>query len=127
MISFDKSHFWFEIFCKIISDYDEGFDEIVLKKIKSLTLVDKLYEHFVSFKPSCDSKRVKNAVLSLLPIIGWLRIYRLKEWLLGDVVSGISTGLVAIMQGGEKDREKLSVWPQSSIIAGAFKATNTIG
>lgn len=42
-------------------------------------------------------------VLSLLPIIGWLRIYKIKEWLLGDVVSGISTGLVAIMQGREKD------------------------
>ncbi|XP_071358001.1 chloride anion exchanger-like [Trachinotus anak] len=48
---------------------------------------------------TCDSKRAKNAVLSLLPIIGWLRIYRAREWLLGDVLSGISTGLVAIMQG----------------------------
>ncbi|XP_038594299.1 chloride anion exchanger-like [Micropterus salmoides] len=48
---------------------------------------------------TCDSKRAKNAVLSLLPIIGWMRIYRVREWLLGDVVSGISTGLVAIMQG----------------------------
>ncbi|XP_070710344.1 chloride anion exchanger-like [Pempheris klunzingeri] len=28
-----------------------------------------------------------------------MRIYRVREWLLGDVVSGISTGLVAIMQG----------------------------
>uniref|UniRef100_A0A671Y670 Solute carrier family 26 member 3 n=1 Tax=Sparus aurata TaxID=8175 RepID=A0A671Y670_SPAAU len=48
---------------------------------------------------TCDSTRAKKAVLSLLPIIGWMRIYRVKEWLLGDVVSGISTGLVAIMQG----------------------------
>ncbi|XP_028251535.1 solute carrier family 26 member 3 [Parambassis ranga] len=48
---------------------------------------------------TCDSKRAKNVVLSLLPIIGWARIYRFREWLLGDVVSGISTGLVAIMQG----------------------------
>ncbi|XP_075907549.1 chloride anion exchanger-like [Nelusetta ayraudi] len=48
---------------------------------------------------TCDSKRAKNAVLSFLPIIGWIKIYRVKEWLLGDVVSGISTGLVAIMQG----------------------------
>uniref|UniRef100_A0A8C4IK44 STAS domain-containing protein n=1 Tax=Dicentrarchus labrax TaxID=13489 RepID=A0A8C4IK44_DICLA len=47
----------------------------------------------------CDSKRATNAVLSLLPIIGWMRIYRVREWLLGDVVSGISTGMVAIMQG----------------------------
>uniref|UniRef100_A0A8D3C6X9 STAS domain-containing protein n=1 Tax=Scophthalmus maximus TaxID=52904 RepID=A0A8D3C6X9_SCOMX len=47
----------------------------------------------------CDSKRAKAAVLSLLPIVGWMRSYRVREWLLGDVVSGISTGLVAIMQG----------------------------
>lgn len=53
----------------------------------------------VCFECSCDSKRAKNAVLSFLPIIGWIKIYRVKEWLLGDVVSGISTGLVAIMQG----------------------------
>uniref|UniRef100_A0A4W4DRV9 Solute carrier family 26 member 3 n=1 Tax=Electrophorus electricus TaxID=8005 RepID=A0A4W4DRV9_ELEEL len=47
----------------------------------------------------CDGKRVKNALLSLLPIIAWMKIYRLKEWLLGDVVSGVSTGLVAVLQG----------------------------
>ncbi|XP_036977131.1 chloride anion exchanger-like isoform X1 [Acanthopagrus latus] len=58
------------------------------------TMLDHLREYV-----TCDSKRAKNAVLSLLPIIGWMRIYRVKEWLLGDVVSGISTGLVAIMQG----------------------------
>ncbi|KAM6961553.1 solute carrier family 26 member 3 [Tautogolabrus adspersus] len=48
---------------------------------------------------TCDSKRAKNVALSLLPFIGWMRIYRVREWLLGDVVSGISTGMVAIMQG----------------------------
>ncbi|KAM8740422.1 chloride anion exchanger-like [Acanthopagrus schlegelii] len=58
------------------------------------TMLDHLREYV-----TCDSKRAKKAVLSLLPIIGWMRIYRVKEWLLGDVVSGISTGLVAIMQG----------------------------
>lgn len=55
---------------------------------------------FVLFdQNSCDAKRAKKAVLSVLPVIGWMRDYRVKEWLLGDVVSGISTGLVAIMQG----------------------------
>lgn len=63
---------------------------------------------YTSVESSCDSKRAKNAALSLLPIIGWMKIYRIKEWLLGDVVSGISTGLVAIMQGGEMDRENQS-------------------
>ncbi|XP_066522948.1 solute carrier family 26 member 3 [Hoplias malabaricus] len=47
----------------------------------------------------CDAKRAKNAALSLLPIISWIKIYRIKEWLMGDIVSGISTGLVAVLQG----------------------------
>uniref|UniRef100_A0AAQ5XMW3 SLC26A/SulP transporter domain-containing protein n=1 Tax=Amphiprion ocellaris TaxID=80972 RepID=A0AAQ5XMW3_AMPOC len=46
-----------------------------------------------------DAKRAKNAALSLLPIIGWVKIYQIKQWLLGDIVSGISTGLVAVLQG----------------------------
>uniref|UniRef100_A0A8D3EG25 Solute carrier family 26 member 3, tandem duplicate 2 n=1 Tax=Scophthalmus maximus TaxID=52904 RepID=A0A8D3EG25_SCOMX len=48
---------------------------------------------------TCDAKRAKDAALSLLPVIGWLKIYRLKEWLLSDIVSGVSTGLVAVLQG----------------------------
>ncbi|XP_048124048.1 chloride anion exchanger-like isoform X2 [Alosa alosa] len=61
---------------------------------KSKTLLDHFKQYF-----TCDSKRAKNAALSLMPIIGWLRIYRLKEWLLNDIVSGVSTGLVAVLQG----------------------------
>lgn len=54
----------------------------------------------MSLRPfRCDAKRAKNAALSLLPIISWLRIYRVKEWLLSDIVSGVSTGLVAVLQG----------------------------
>uniref|UniRef100_A0A672NP69 Solute carrier family 26 member 3 n=1 Tax=Sinocyclocheilus grahami TaxID=75366 RepID=A0A672NP69_SINGR len=37
--------------------------------------------------------------LSLLSIIGWMKNYNIKEWLLGEIVSGISTGLVAVLQG----------------------------
>ncbi|KAM8884771.1 chloride anion exchanger-like [Synchiropus picturatus] len=47
----------------------------------------------------CDATRVKNAALSLFPIIGWMRNYKVGQWLVGDIVSGISTGMVAIMQG----------------------------
>lgn len=71
---------------------------------------------YISVESSCDSKRAKNAALSLLPIVGWMKIYRIKEWLLGDVVSGISTGLVAIMQGGEKDRENLNAGQSNHLI-----------
>lgn len=47
----------------------------------------------------CDRRRVHAAVLSLLPVISWMKIYRVKEWLLSDIVSGVSTGLVAVLQG----------------------------
>lgn len=49
----------------------------------------------------CDAKRAKNTALSILPIVGWIKIYRIKEWLLNDIVSGVSTGLVAVLQGEE--------------------------
>ncbi|XP_062051534.1 chloride anion exchanger [Lepus europaeus] len=47
----------------------------------------------------CSSRKVKEIVFSLLPIASWLPGYKLKEWLLSDIVSGISTGLVAVLQG----------------------------
>ncbi|XP_006859336.1 PREDICTED: chloride anion exchanger [Chrysochloris asiatica] len=47
----------------------------------------------------CSSQKAKRIALSLFPIASWLPAYRIKEWLLSDIVSGISTGLVAVLQG----------------------------
>ncbi|XP_041935411.1 chloride anion exchanger-like isoform X2 [Alosa sapidissima] len=74
---------------------EESFKETYEKIYRRRkTLLDHVTDYL-----TCDSKRAKNAALSLMPIIGWLRIYRLKEWLLNDIVSGVSTGLVAVLQG----------------------------
>uniref|UniRef100_A0A452SLB9 Solute carrier family 26 member 3 n=1 Tax=Ursus americanus TaxID=9643 RepID=A0A452SLB9_URSAM len=48
---------------------------------------------------SCSSQKAKKIALSLFPIASWLPAYQIKEWLLSDIVSGISTGLVAVLQG----------------------------
>ncbi|XP_012601519.2 chloride anion exchanger [Microcebus murinus] len=48
---------------------------------------------------SCSTRKAKGIVVSLFPILSWLPTYRLKEWLLSDIVSGISTGLVSVLQG----------------------------
>ncbi|XP_036102534.1 chloride anion exchanger [Molossus molossus] len=48
---------------------------------------------------SCSTQKAKRIALSLLPITSWLPAYRIKEWLLSDIVSGISTGLVCVLQG----------------------------
>ncbi|XP_043092916.1 solute carrier family 26 member 3, tandem duplicate 2 [Puntigrus tetrazona] len=58
----------------------------------------RLLDHFIQYF-TCTSERAKNAAVSLLPIIGWVKIYSIKEWLLNDIVSGVSTGLVAVLQG----------------------------
>uniref|UniRef100_A0A8B9WUB8 Solute carrier family 26 member 4 n=1 Tax=Bos mutus grunniens TaxID=30521 RepID=A0A8B9WUB8_BOSMU len=48
---------------------------------------------------SCSRKRTLRMVKTLLPILDWLPKYRIKEWLLSDIISGVSTGLVGTLQG----------------------------
>ncbi|XP_019401707.1 PREDICTED: testis anion transporter 1 [Crocodylus porosus] len=43
--------------------------------------------------------RFRKFVHTMFPILNWLCIYRIREWLLGDVHAGISVGLVQIPQG----------------------------
>uniref|UniRef100_A0A8C4VJA5 SLC26A/SulP transporter domain-containing protein n=1 Tax=Gopherus evgoodei TaxID=1825980 RepID=A0A8C4VJA5_9SAUR len=40
-----------------------------------------------------------NITKSFLPVLEWLPKYRVKEWLVSDIISGVSTGLVATLQG----------------------------
>ncbi|XP_012601504.2 pendrin [Microcebus murinus] len=48
---------------------------------------------------SCSRKRAFGLLKSLMPVLEWLPKYRVKEWLLSDVISGVSTGLVGTLQG----------------------------
>ncbi|XP_005377342.1 PREDICTED: pendrin [Chinchilla lanigera] len=48
---------------------------------------------------SCSRKRAFGVVKSLLPVLDWLPKYRIKDWLLSDIISGVSTGLVGTLQG----------------------------
>ncbi|XP_062437788.1 prestin isoform X1 [Rhea pennata] len=47
----------------------------------------------------CSSKKAKSHLYSFLPILKWLPRYPLKEYLLGDIISGISTGVMQLPQG----------------------------
>ncbi|XP_051031076.1 pendrin isoform X2 [Phodopus roborovskii] len=48
---------------------------------------------------SCSRKRAFGVLKTLLPILDWFPKYRVKEWLLSDIISGVSTGLVGTLQG----------------------------
>ncbi|XP_067420096.1 pendrin [Emydura macquarii macquarii] len=48
---------------------------------------------------SCSRKKAFQITKSFLPVLDWLPKYKIKEWLVSDIISGVSTGLVATLQG----------------------------
>lgn len=55
--------------------------------------------HPLVFFHRCSTEKAKAAVLTFLPILTWLPSYPVKQYLLSDVVSGLSTGVVQLPQG----------------------------
>uniref|UniRef100_A0A671KGW3 Prestin-like n=1 Tax=Sinocyclocheilus anshuiensis TaxID=1608454 RepID=A0A671KGW3_9TELE len=47
----------------------------------------------------CSSEKAKSVVFGFLPILTWLPSYPLKQYLFGDIVSGISAGVMQLPQG----------------------------
>lgn len=51
------------------------------------------------YLPRCTPKKIRNIIYMFLPITEWLPAYKFKEYVLGDLVSGISTGVLQLPQG----------------------------
>ncbi|KTF89169.1 hypothetical protein cypCar_00008160 [Cyprinus carpio] len=66
-----------------------------------LTLFSAQYTDLGSFsgRRCCSSEKAKSVVFGFLPILTWLPSYPLKQYLFGDIVSGISTGVMQLPQG----------------------------
>ncbi|XP_034399483.1 sulfate transporter [Cyclopterus lumpus] len=47
---------------------------------------------------SCTPKKAKSKILGFVPILKWLPRYRLREWLLGDAMSGLIVGILLVPQ-----------------------------
>ncbi|XP_060634316.2 prestin [Anolis sagrei] len=47
----------------------------------------------------CSSKKARSVLFSFFPILTWLPRYRVREYLMGDIISGISTGVMQLPQG----------------------------
>ncbi|XP_063148494.1 sulfate transporter-like [Candoia aspera] len=47
---------------------------------------------------SCSSAKAKDLVFSFLPVLTWLPKYKLKEYFLGDLMSGIIVGILLVPQ-----------------------------
>ncbi|XP_068570184.1 sulfate transporter isoform X2 [Cebidichthys violaceus] len=46
----------------------------------------------------CTSKKAKSKVLGFVPILRWLPRYQLRDWLLGDAMSGLIVGILLVPQ-----------------------------
>ncbi|XP_063282294.1 solute carrier family 26 member 6-like isoform X2 [Pelobates fuscus] len=53
----------------------------------------------VKNKLRCSGSIAKSQLFKFIPILSWLPRYRVKEWLLGDIISGISVGTIQLPQG----------------------------
>ncbi|XP_075039703.1 solute carrier family 26 member 6-like isoform X2 [Mixophyes fleayi] len=47
----------------------------------------------------CSGTIAKSLLLKFIPILNWLPHYPVKEWLLGDLISGVSVGIIQLPQG----------------------------
>ncbi|XP_043563668.1 solute carrier family 26 member 6 [Chiloscyllium plagiosum] len=74
---------------------DEEYLEVVAQwsKKSELSLKDKLKENL-----RCSSPKAKSFLFKLIPILHWLPKYPYREWLLGDICSGFSVGIVQLPQ-----------------------------
>lgn len=47
---------------------------------------------------SCTPQKVKSKILGFVPILQWLPRYQLRNWILGDVMSGVIVGILLVPQ-----------------------------
>ena len=52
----------------------------------------------------CSQDSCHNLLKERVPIFNWLPKYRLKKWILGDAVAGLTVGILHIPQGNPSRR-----------------------
>ncbi|NXX05303.1 S26A9 protein, partial [Larus smithsonianus] len=70
------------------------FDEEFEKKRRSYPIGEKLKNLF-----RCSASRFKLTLFSLFPILVWLPKYKIKDYILPDVLGGLSAGTIQVPQG----------------------------
>lgn len=65
----------------------------------SLTAAYVFYSEVCWVLHRCTDKTALRLLKRIFPVVDWISRYPVREWLLSDVISGVSTGLVCSLQG----------------------------
>ncbi|XP_060034715.1 solute carrier family 26 member 9 isoform X3 [Erinaceus europaeus] len=70
------------------------FDDEFEKKDRTYPLGEKLRNAF-----RCSSAKIKAGVFGLLPVLSWLPKYKIKDYMVPDLLGGLSGGSIQVPQG----------------------------
>lgn len=62
--------------------------------------------------PRCSRARAHALLLHYVPVLGWLPRYPVRDWLLGDLLSGLSVAIMQLPQGELPS----TAWTASSVV-----------
>ncbi|XP_021489171.1 testis anion transporter 1 [Meriones unguiculatus] len=79
---------------------EENFQQEHKRKAPSTGNLDisiTTFKHHVQCR--CSWHKFLRCMLTVFPFLEWMCLYRFKDWLLGDLLAGLSVGLIQVPQG----------------------------
>lgn len=87
--------------CTTADDYNEQqHGPLVLERVekKAGKTWKTVVSHRLKKHSLCTAEKAKANILGFLPILKWLPRYKVKDWLLGDMMSGMIVGVLLVPQ-----------------------------
>ncbi|KAE9548558.1 hypothetical protein FO519_008231 [Halicephalobus sp. NKZ332] len=95
-----------ELFCNEIKYVRFRESELIMSKRKDFDVIESVQDDNIlgtvrreCLAPCSSPRKLGRSALSFFPIIDWLRDYNVKEYLLPDLIGGITTGVLHVPQG----------------------------